>query len=145
MALNLGAAKSKVESFMTETCDVYVPEAVHAAVMDPVTLKLASTPAATLRMLTDVRCKIKDVTSVSRGAPIDVEGGNQLQVVVTKIDFSLDDVPETGIPEGSLIVCTGALRMPQLVGAQYLMRQPVLKTFGIQYSVLADRRKQVDP
>lgn len=130
---------------MTETCDVYSPEAVHAAVMDPVTLQLSTAPPDSLRILADVRCKIKDMTSVSRGAPVDAEGGNQLLVVVTKIDFSLDDVPDSGIPEGSLIVCTSSLRMPQLTGEHYIMRQPVLKTFGIQYATLADRRKQVDP
>lgn len=145
MALNLRAPKRKVESFMTETCDVYKPAAVHELVIDPVTLELVEALPATLRILADVRCKIKDQTSVSRGAPVDSEGGNQLLVVVTKIDFSLDDVPVLGLPEGALIVCKSALRMPQLVGEQYLMRQPVLKTFGIQYSVLADRRKQVDP
>jgi hypothetical protein len=145
VALNLRAPKRKVESFMTETCDVYAPDAVHKLAVDPVTYQMVDTPPATLRILNNVRCKIKDQTSVSRGAPVDSEGGNQLLVVVTKIDFSLDDVPVLGLPEGALIVCTSALRMQQLVGAQYLMRQPILKTFGIQYSVLADRRKPVDP
>lgn len=145
MALNLRTPKRKVESFMTEVCDVYAPAAVHSMLTDPVTLELIEGLPAALRILQNVRCKIKDQTSVSRGAAVSAEGGNQLLVVVTKIDFSLDDVPVLGLPEGAVIVCTGALRMPQLVGAQYLMRQPVLKTFGIQYSVLADRRKQVDP
>lgn len=144
MAINLANAQRKVEEFMTETCDVYAPNAVHAGTVDPITLAL--TYPASAKLYNAGACKIKDIPTNSRGAGVgDAEGGNQLLIVVTQVDFPLADVPTTGFPEGSLIICRSSLRMPQLVGAVYLMRQPVLKTFGIQYSVLANRRKRVDP
>lgn len=144
MAINLANAQRKVEEFMTETCDVYAPVDVHAGVVDPITLALI-TPAAS-KLYNAGACKIKDIPTNSRGAGVgDSEGGNQLLIVVTEVDFPLADVPTSGFPEGSLIICRSSLRMPQMVGAVYQMRQSVLKTFGIQYSVLADRRKRVDP
>lgn len=139
---DLTNGRLKVEEFMTEEASVYLPADVHSAVTDPITLQMVLPPAV---LVYSGKCKIKDQASVSRGTPVTSEGGNQLLVVVTKIDFPIGDVPEGGFPEGSVIVCTSAQRMPQLVGAQYQLRQSVLKTFGIQYSVLADRRKQVDP
>jgi hypothetical protein len=143
VAIDLSGATAKVEEFMTETVQVYAPAAVHSATVDPDTLALVY-PAAL--KLYDGACKIKDVTTTSRGRGTgDAIGGEQVLIVVTKIDFPISQVPDGGFPEGSLITCTDALRMPQLVGASYQMRQSVLKTFGIQYSVLADRIKPVDP
>lgn len=144
MAINLEKARRKVETFMTETCDVIAPDAVHAATIDPVTLALVY-PTST-KLYSAGRCKFKDVMAQSSrgGSGATTEGGNQLLVVGTKIDFPIGDVG-MGFPEGSLIVCLSSLRMPQMVGARYLMRQSALKTFAIQYSVMADRRKQVDP
>lgn len=144
MALNLDNARRKVESFMTEEAQVYAPDAIHRAAVDPLTLALTFPTSAKLY---DGVCKIKDITSQSSrgGGATTGEGGQALLVVGTKIDFPIGDVPDAGFPEGALIVCTSALRMPQLVGAQYRARQAVLKTFGIQYSVMADRRKAVDP
>ena len=140
---DLSGAKRKVESFMTETADLYLPAAVHSKTLDA-NLKLLPVESGT-PWLPGLACKLKDQTSTARGSATSTEGGNQLLVVVTKVDFSLDDIPDEGIPEGTLIICRSSLRMPQLVGAVYVVRQPVLKTFGIQYSVLADRRKSVDP
>lgn len=139
---DLTNGRLKVEEFMTEEANVYLPTDVHTAAVDPVTLQLIVPVAVPVY---SGKCKIKDQASVSRGTPVTSEGGNQLLVVVTKIDFPIGDVPDGGFPEGSIIVCTSSMRMPQLTGAQYQMRQSVLKTFGIQYSVLADRRRQVDP
>lgn len=139
---DLTGPTAKVQEFMTETADVYAPDAVHQAAIDPVTLQLVLTD---VQPLYSGACKFKDQASVSRGAPVTAEGGNQLLVVVTKIDFPIADIPEAGFPVGSVIVCTNSLRMPQLVGAEYQMRQAILKTFAIQYTVLADRRKAVDP
>lgn len=144
MAIDLSGPRRKVESFMTETCDVWPPEDVHNYVIDPVTLELVLPPS--LRLYTDGACKAKDFTTISRGRGVgDSEGGVQLLVVSTKIDFPIGDVPDVGFPEGSLIKLKTSLRMPQLVGAVFVMRQSILKTFAIQYTVLADRRKQVDP
>lgn len=127
---------------MSETTDVFAPDSVHSAVVDPTTLQLVY-PAAAL--LYSGPCKLKDITSNSRGAPATAEGGNQLLQVVTKIDYPIGQVPDGGFPEGSLIVCTSSLRMPQMVGAEYLARQSILKAFAVQYTVLADRRKRTDP
>lgn len=128
---------------MTETAQVFAPDAVHQAVVNPVTLALEFPAAAKLY---DGPAKFKDITTQSArgGGSGTTEGDLALLVVGTKIDFPVNDVPDGGFPEGSLIVCTDALRMPQLVGARYILRQTTLKTFGIQYSVLADRRKAVD-
>jgi hypothetical protein len=144
VAINLEPARHKVESFMTETCDVIAPGAVHTATVDPVTLELIYPDA--VKLYSAGACKIKDIMAQSSrgGTSTSAEGGNQLLIVGTKIDFPIGEVG-MGFPEGSLIICLSSLRMPQMVGAHYLMRQPSLKTFAIQYSVMADRRKQVDP
>lgn len=144
MAINLAGATRKVESFMTETCDIWPPENVHQYALDPVTHELIKPPS--LRLYADGKCKAKDFTTMSRGRGVgDSEAGNQLLIVPVKIDFPIGDVPDAGFPEGALIVFKSSLRMPQLVGVTYVLRQSILKTFAIQYSVLADRRKQVDP
>jgi hypothetical protein len=143
VAIDLSNATRKVEEFMTETVQVYAPDAVHQSTVDPVTLAL--TYPASLKLY-DGACKLKDVTTTSRGRGTgDSIGGELVLMVVTKIDFPIGDVPDAGFPEGAIITCTDALRMPQLVGAEYKMRQSVLKTFGIQYTILADRIKPVDP
>jgi hypothetical protein len=143
VAINLLGATRKVESFMTETCDVWPPEDVHSYITDPITLELVLPPA--IRLYTDGACKAKDFTTMSRGRGVgDSEGGNDLLIVGAKIDFPIGDVPDAGFPEGSLIKMKSSLRMPQLVGVVFVLRQSILKTFAIQYSVLADRRKQVD-
>ena len=144
MAIDLEGPRRKVESFMTETARVYPPEAVDLLPYDSATGGLNL--LAAVGVLYDGPCKLKDITSQSSrgGGSGTTEGGLSLLVVGTKIDFPLSEVPDGGFPEGALIICTDALRMPQLVGAQYLLRQSTLKTFGIQYSVLADRRKAVD-
>jgi len=142
VAIDLSGPTAKVEEFMTDTVQVYAPDAVHQSTVDPVTLAL--TYPAALKLYDGV-CKIKDVTTTSRGRGTGDEiGGEALLFVVTKIDFPISDVPAIGFPEGALMVCKDALRMPQLVGAEYKMRQSVLKTFAIQYTVLADRIKAVD-
>lgn len=144
MAINLEGARRKIETFMTETARVYLPGAVDLLPYNSATggldLLVGLTP------LYDGAVKIKDITTQSSrgGGSGTTEGGLALLIVGTKIDFPIGDVPDEGFPEGALIVCTDALRMPQLIGAQYLLRQTTLKTFGIQYSVLADRRKAVD-
>lgn len=145
MAIDLSGPRKKVESFMTETADVFAPADVHSGVIDPVTLKLVF-PDAT-KLGDAVSCKIKDIMAQSSrgGSGATTEGGNQLLIVGTKIDFAIGDVPEAGYPEGSLIVCLSSLRLPQMVGSVYQMRQSALKTFAIQYSVMTDRRKRVDP
>jgi hypothetical protein len=142
VAIDLSGAAAKVEEFMTETVQVYAPDAVHQATIDPVTLALVYPESLKLY---DGACKIKDVTTTSRGRGSGDEiGGEQLLFVVTKIDFPISAVPAIGFPEGALLICTDALRMPQLIGAEYKMRQSILKTFAIQYTVLADRIKAVD-
>lgn len=143
MAIDLSGAAAKVNSFMTETVTVYAPDAVHSGIVDPVTLKL---PVPASAKLYDGICKLKDVTTTSRGRGTgDSIGDQPLLFVVCKIDFPTDDVPGSGFPEGSIITCTSSLRLPQMIGARYKMRQSVLKTFAIQYTVLADRMKAVDP
>lgn len=144
MAINLAGPQRKVESFMTETVQVYPPEAVRLLPIDTFTggLELLSSAGK----LYDGAAKLKDITSQSSrgGGSGTAEGGLALLVVGTKIDFPIGEVPDGGFPMGALVVCTDALRMPQMIGAQYLIRQETLKTFGIQFSVLADRRKAVD-
>lgn len=144
MAINLENARRKVESFMTETVQVYTPESVALLPYDATTGGLDLLPAA--NKLYDGAAKLKDITTQSSrgGGSGTTEGGLALLIVGTKIDFPIGDVPDGGFPAGSLIVCTGSLRMPQMIGAQYLLRQDTLKTFAVQYSVLADRRKAVD-
>lgn len=145
MAINLENARRKVESFMqTESAQVYTPESVALLPYDNTTGGLDLLPAA--NKLYDGVAKFKDITTQSSrgGGSGTTEGGLALLIVGTKIDFPIGDVPDGGFPSGSLIVCTGSLRLPQMVGAQYLLRQDTLKTFAVQYSVLADRRKAVD-
>lgn len=145
MAINLENARRKVESFMaTESARVYTPGSVDLLPLDSATGGLKLLPAANL--LYDGVAKFRDMMSRSAhgGGAGTNEGGLALLVVGTKIDFPIGDVPDTGFPEGALIVCTGALRLPQMIGAQYLLRETMLKTFAVQYSVMADRRKAVD-
>lgn len=144
MAINLEGPRRKVESFMTETVRVYSPAAVDLLPYDQVTGGLEVLAGVTA--LYDGAAKLKDITSQSSrgGGSGTTEGSLALLIVGTKVDFPVGDVPDGGFPVGSLIICTDALRMPQLIGAQYILRQDTLKTFGIQYSVLADRRKAVD-
>lgn len=148
MAINLENARRKVESFMeTESAVVYTPATVDLLPYDTTTGVLEildSIPA--VNKLYDGVAKFKDITTQSSrgGGSGTAEGSLALLIVGTKIDFPIGDVPDGGFPEGALIVCTGTQRMPQLLGAQYLLRQATLKTFAIQYSVLADRRKAVD-
>jgi len=129
---------------MTENAVVYSPDAVDTMPYSQTTGGLVLPTGGT--KMYDGPAKFKDITSQSSrgGGSGTTEGGLALLVVGTKIDFPLSGVPGSGFPEGALIICTDALRMPQMVGAQYLLRQTMLKTFGIQYSVLADRRKAVD-
>lgn len=148
MAINLENARRKVESFMeTESAQVYTPGTVDLLPYDTgtgVLEILSGLPPA--NKLYDGPAKFKDITAQSSrgGASGTTEGGLALLVLGTKIDFPIGEVPEGGFPEGSLIICTGTQRMPQMLGAQYLIRQATLKTFAIQYSVMADRRKAVD-
>lgn len=144
MAINLEGPRRKVESFMTETVKVYDPSAVDLLPYNQFTGGLDV--LAGITALYDGVAKLKDITTQSSrgGGSGTTEGGLALLIVGTKIDFPLGDVPDGGFPNGALVICTDALRMPQMIGAQYLLRQDTLKTFGIQYSVLADRRKAVD-
>lgn len=148
MAINLENARRKVESFMaTESAVVYTPGTVDLLPYDTTTGVLDILPTIpTVNLLYDGVAKFRDITTQSSrgGGSGTAEGNLALLIVGTKIDFPIGDVPDGGFPEGSLVVCTGTQRMPQLLGAQYLIRQATLKTFAIQYSVLADRRKAVD-
>jgi uncharacterized protein DUF6093 len=144
VAINLEPARRKVEEFMTEEVQVYPPSAVDLLPYNSSTGGLEL--LAGLDKLYEGKAKLKDITTQSSrgGGSGTTEGGLSLLVVGTKIDFPVGDVPDAGFPKGSLIVCTDALRMPQMIGAQYLIRQETLKTFAVQYSVLADRRQAVD-
>lgn len=144
MAINLEAARRKVESFMTETVRVYAPAAVDLLPYDASTGGLEL--LAGLTPLYDGVAKLKDMTGQSSrgGGSGTTEGGLALLIVGTKVDFPIGDVPDAGFSEGSLVVCTDSLRLPQMVTAQYIVRQATLKTFAVQYSVIADRRKAVD-
>lgn len=145
MAISLENARRKVETFMTENAVVYAPSVIRS-------LPYAQTAGslvipASAPKLYDGPAKFKDMVRRSGGGGSGggtTEGGLSLAVIGTKIDFPVNDVPEGGFPEGSLIVCTDALRMPQLIGAQYVVHESDLKTFGIQYTVIADRRRAVD-
>lgn len=145
MAINLENARRKVESFMeTESAVVYTPDAVDLMPYNQTTGGLVLPVGGT--KLYDGIAKFKDMTGqASRGGGSGTtEGGLALLIVGTKIDFPIGDVPDSGFPEGALVICTGSERLPQMVGAQYIIRQATLKTFSIQYSVIADRRKAVD-
>jgi hypothetical protein len=144
MVLNLENARRKVESFMTESARVYTPASVDLLPYDTASGGLELLPSTNL--LYDGAAKFRDIVSRSaRGGGLGpAEGGLALLVVGTKIDFPIGDVPDAGFPEGCLIVCTDSLRMTQMVGAQYLIRESALKTFAVQYTVMAERRKAVD-
>lgn len=142
---NLEQGRRAVENLMDDTCDVYAPGAQHTSTMDPVTLKYTATATRGVKIYSNGRCKIKDATNNSRGGPIADEAGKQLSVVATKVDFPLGDVPAGGFPEGCTVVCQSSRRNAFLVGNEYTVREIIGKTLQLQYTVLTDKRKLVDP
>lgn len=144
---SLENGRREVEKLMDDTCDVYMPASQHKATMDPETLRLSSDVPNTLgtKIYNNGRVKVKDATSNSRGGPVQAEGGQQLTVTASQLDFPIGAVPASGFPTGCIAVIRSSRRNPFLVGNQYTIREPVEKTMAVKYGVLADKRKNVDP